>query len=69
MLSLFYLHQMMNERRSVQLTDGRVGQVVRVDTTFPANATTVTIWTSSQGPGMAKVALSDVVGEAVRQSA
>jgi hypothetical protein len=69
MLSLFYLHQMMNERRLVQLSDGRVGKVVRVDTTFPANATTVTIWTSSQAPGIAKVALSDVVGAAARQSA
>lgn len=37
----------MNERRMVQLADGRVGKVVRVDTTFPANTTTVTIWTDS----------------------
>lgn len=77
---------MMNERRMVQLVDGRVGRVVRVDTTFPENATTITIWTNTtadggpvstgpistgplSGPGIAKVSLSDVVGEATRQSA
>jgi hypothetical protein len=61
---------MMNERRSVQLLDGRVGKVVRVDTLFPSNATTVTVWTDSKSPGIAKVALSDIVGEAAaRESA
>jgi hypothetical protein len=78
---------MMNERRMVQLADGRIGKVVRVDTTFPGNATTVSIWTgpasdtiaapfsrsgpasSSSSPALAKVALSEVVGEADKQSA
>lgn len=82
MLSLWHLHQMMNERRMVQLADGRVGKVVRVDTTFPANTTTVTIWTDSSewngpasgagpasGPGISKVALADIVGEVERRSA
>lgn len=53
----------------VQLTDGRVGKIVRVDTLFPGNATTVTVWTSSNGPGVAKVALADVVGEAALKTA
>jgi len=69
MATLRYIHQVMNERRSVQLTDGRIGKVVRVDTLFPDNATTVTVWTESKAPGVAKVALSDVVGEATQQSA
>lgn len=91
----------MNERRMVQLVDGRVGKVVRVDTTFPDNTTTLTIWTNTSadgspvssgpvsngpvsngpvssgpvssgsisGPGIAKVSLSEVLGEAARQSA
>lgn len=80
----------------VQLVDGRVGKVVRVDTTFPDNTTTLTIWTNTSadgspvssgpvsngpvssgpvssgsisGPGIAKVSLSEVLGEAARQSA
>jgi hypothetical protein len=52
----------MNERRLVQLTDGRIGKVVRVDTTFPANTTTVSVWTRESGPSISKVSLSDVVG-------
>jgi hypothetical protein len=47
MATLRYLHQMMNERRMVRLSDGRVGKIVRVDTLFPSNATVVTIWTDS----------------------
>ena len=53
MATLRYLHQMMNERRMVRLSDGRVGKIVRVDTLFPSNATIVSIWTdpnSSDGP-------------------
>jgi len=60
---------MMNERRMVLLTDGRIGKVVRVDTLFPGNATTVSVWTDSKAPGVAKVSLSDVVGEAAQKSA
>lgn len=60
---------MMNERCSVQLADGRVGKIVRVDTTFPGNATTVSVWTDSTSPGVAKVTLSDVLGAAARESA
>ena len=53
----------MNERRYVRLADGRTGKIVRVDTTFPANDTMVTLWTdSASGPGVTKVRLDDVVG-------
>jgi hypothetical protein len=71
---------MMNERRMVRLSDGRVGKIVRVDTLFPDNATTVTVWTDSSddgplstgpvsGPGISKVSITDIVGEAARESA
>ena len=80
MATLRNIHQLMNERRMVQLADGRIGKVVRVDTTFPGNATIVTVWTDSNeqgpasagpvsGPGISKVSLTDIVGEAVRESA
>lgn len=69
MATLQYIHQLMNERRMVQLTDGRVGKVVRVDTVFPDNSTVVTIWTQASGPSVTKVALADVVGEATQKSA
>jgi hypothetical protein len=71
---------MMNERRMVRLSDGRIGKIVRVDTLFPGNATTVTVWTDSNddgplstgpvsGPGISKVSITDIVGEAARESA
>ncbi len=69
MASLRYLHQLMNERRTVRLTDGRVGKVVRVDTLFPANATIVTVWTTVNGPSISRVSLAEVEGEAEKQSA
>ena len=69
MATLRYIHQLMNERRMVQLSDGRIGKVVRVDTTFPGNATTISVWTNSRSPSMAKVSLSDIVGEVSKQSA
>lgn len=64
MATLRHLHQIMNERRMVQLSDGRTGKIVRIDTSFPGNCTTVSVWTGSSAPGVAKVASSDVVGEA-----
>lgn len=69
MATLRHLHQLMNERRMVRLADGRVGKIVRVDTLFPDNATTVSIWTNGNGPSIAKVSLTDVVGDAARESA
>lgn len=68
MATLRHLHQLMNERRPVQLTDGRTGRVVRVDTLFPGNATTVTVWTNVTGPSISKVSLADVVGEVVAEA-
>ncbi len=65
MATLRHLHQMMNERRMVLLTDGRVGKIMRVDTLFPGNATTVSVWTdSAKTPSIAKVALTDILGDA-----
>jgi hypothetical protein len=58
MATLRHIHQLMNERRMVQLADGRIGKVVRVDTTFPDNATTVTVWTNSND-AYAPVSTSD----------
>jgi hypothetical protein len=53
----------MNQRLHVRLADGRVGKIVRVDTTFPANDTVITLWTDSgTGPGVTKVKLEEVVG-------
>lgn len=68
MASLRHIHQFMNERRLVQLADGRTGKIIRVDTLFPENDTQVTVWTPDHsGPGVAKierVELKDVVGAA-----
>jgi hypothetical protein len=70
MVTLRDVHQMMNERCEVLLSDGRVGRVVRVDTLFPSNATTVTVWTSSgDNPGITKVMLGDLIGQAQANSA
>jgi hypothetical protein len=69
MATLRHIHQLMNERRLVRLTDGRVGKVVRVDTTFPGNDTTVSVWTDSKSPGVAKVSLADVLGDADKATA
>lgn len=63
MTTLRHIHRYMNDRRRVLLADGRTGKIVRVDTVFPANDTTVTVWTDSDsGPGVTKVRLDDVVG-------
>jgi hypothetical protein len=68
MASLRHVHQIMNERKLVQLADGRTGKIMRVDTWFPDNDTKVTIWTPDAArPGLAKVErveLKDVIGVA-----
>jgi hypothetical protein len=69
MATLRHLQQLMNERRFVRLSDGRTGKIVRIDTLFPDNTTTVSVWTDSMSPGVAKVALGDIVGEDGRESA
>ena len=61
--TLRHIHRYMNDRRRVALSDGRTGKIVRVDTMFPSNDTTVTVWTDAAGgPGVSKVRLDDVLG-------
>jgi hypothetical protein len=61
--TLRHLHRYMTDRRRITLSDGRTGKIVRVDTEFPSNDTTVTVWTdAAQGPGVSKVRLDDVLG-------
>ena len=65
MMNLRQIHRCMTDRRRVQLDDGRSGKIVRVDTVFPANQTTVSIWMeTAQGPGVSKVDIGRIVGPA-----
>jgi len=51
----------MNDRVSVELVDGRTGKIVRVDTFFPKNETSVTMWLKGPaGPSVIRVGLEDV---------
>jgi len=53
----------MNDRGRVVLSDGRIGKIVRVDTVFPSNDTTLMIWTkTASGSAVTRVGLGDVVG-------
>lgn len=64
-MSLRHLHRCMTDRRRVTLDDGRLARIVRVDTEFPANQTTVSVWTDTPaGPSLAKVDLNRIVGPA-----
>jgi len=66
MTTLRQIHLMMADRRRVLLQDGRTGKIVRVDTVFPRNSTTVSVWTeTADGPGVAKVDLASIVGPAL----
>jgi hypothetical protein len=59
MLTLRAIHQLQDEHGLVELEDGRVGKIIRVTTTFPANTTQVSVYTQGpEGPGIAKVDLS-----------
>jgi len=63
MLTLRRVLELQDRRSVVQLADGRVGRIVRVDTTFPANRTEVSIYTQdARGPGITKVGLELVSG-------
>jgi hypothetical protein len=65
MTALRQLHEIMTRRQSILLSDGRTGKIMRVDTEFPSNTTTVSVWTeTAKGPGIAKVGLDRVVGPA-----
>jgi len=71
MLTLRAIHQLQDQHGSVQLDDGRVGKIVRVTTTFPANTTQVSVYTDGPtGPGIAKVGLHELsrVAPAVRSA-
>jgi hypothetical protein len=55
----------MTDRRRVELDDGRLAKIVRVDTVFPPNHTIVWVWTDTPtGPSLAKVDLGRIVGPA-----
>jgi hypothetical protein len=70
MMNLRQIHRCMTDRRRVELDDGRLGKIVRVDTVFPANQTTVSIWMeTSQGPGVAKVDIRRIIGPAPESKA
>jgi peptidyl-tRNA hydrolase len=54
----------MASRRPVRLADGRVGIIVRIDTTYPKGEETVEVWTNEgEKPGVAKVKGASVLGE------
>lgn len=58
MLTLRRIQELQDTRSVVQLEDGRVGKIIRVDTSFPANRTLVSVYTEgAKGPGIAKVSL------------
>jgi hypothetical protein len=64
MLTLRRIQELQDRRSMVRLPDGRVGKIVRLDTTFPANTTVVSVYTvGPQGPGIAKVSLELLTGE------
>ncbi|MBN2197536.1 MAG: hypothetical protein JW751_32455 [Polyangiaceae bacterium] len=63
MADLRLIHRYMTDRCQVVLDDGRVGKIVRVDTTFPAHTSVVSIWTAdAEDPLVTKVAIERVVG-------
>lgn len=55
------LKKCMADRRRVLLDDGRQGEILRIETAFPDQCTTVSVWTRS---GLAKVSSESIVGEA-----
>lgn len=58
MLTLRHLQKLQDARSRVRLADGRVGKIIRVDTTFPENKTEVSVYTEDENkPGIAKVGL------------
>lgn len=61
MLTLRAIHRLQDQHGLVELEDGRVGKIVRVTTTFPANTTQVSVYTEGpSGPGIAKVGLEQL---------
>ncbi len=69
MMTLRTVKRLQDSRRPVRLDDGRVGKIVRVDTTFPGNHTLVSVYTiSDDGPGIAKVGLDHLTEADVEAS-
>ena len=63
MANLRHIHGYMTDRRRVLLDDGRVGRIVRVDTTFPGGSTEVSVWTGdAPRPSVAKVDAERIIG-------
>lgn len=62
MLTLRLVKKLQDQRSVVQLNDGRVGKIIRVDTIFPGNKTEVSVYTSGEGkrPGIARVGLESL---------
>jgi hypothetical protein len=55
------MYALMALRKPVRLTDGRMGVITRVDTSFPDNQTTLHVWIEGAGaPGLAKVRADEV---------
>jgi hypothetical protein len=59
MVTLRDLHRYQTNRNMVQLEDGRIGKIVRVDTTFPGNRTVVSVYTVAGPQGPSGQARSD----------
>jgi hypothetical protein len=65
MATLRLIHQYMTDRRQVLLEDGRIGKIVRVDTSFPAQTSLVSVWTSdADDPPVTRVDVAQIVGPA-----
>jgi len=69
MMTLKTVRKMQDARRPVELDDGRIGKIVRVDTLFPGNHTVVSVYTLGEGPGIAKVTLDRLVEVRTRPAA
>lgn len=65
MASLRLIHQYMTDRCRVLLEDGRVGKIVRVDTSFPEQVSEVSVWTGDETEtSVVKVEIGRVIGPA-----
>jgi hypothetical protein len=65
MTTLRSVHRIMDDRLTVLLAGGRTGKIVRIDTVFPGNATSITVWLyGDEEPRVVKVPLSAIVGVA-----
>jgi hypothetical protein len=61
MMTLRTVKRLQDARRPVQLEDGRIGKIVRVDTVFPENHTVVSVYTvTGDSPSIAKATLAEL---------